>query len=105
VSKPIHPGAYLRRRMESEGITQRQLARMLKTDRASINELVNCKRRLTPDMARRLGVLFGTEKGGWYSIQQRLDMWECVNASHDYGIAPLDEWKQDGEDDDCCMVK
>lgn len=58
--EPIHPGEILLHDlMEPLGITQKRLAAELRTSFRTVNEIVNGKRGVSPDMALRLAKYFG----------------------------------------------
>ena len=58
--EPIHPGEVLEEEfMKPLGLSQSKLARELGVSVRAINEIVNKKRRITPEMAIRLAERFG----------------------------------------------
>ncbi|MES2128508.1 MAG: HigA family addiction module antitoxin [Pseudomonadota bacterium] len=75
--RPTHPGEILREDvLPALKMTQTELAKLLDVSRLSVSELVNEKRALSPDMAVRLGILFGNGPESWLRMQQALDLWE-----------------------------
>lgn len=64
----------IRECMEEFEITQDQLADHIGVSRYSINQLANGRRRITADMAIRLGEAFGTDAEHWMNLQQRQDL-------------------------------
>ena len=82
--KPTHPGEILREEfMEEMGISVAQLAEMLGVSRQTVNELVHERRSLSPDMALRLGKLFGMSPQSWMNLQRNTDLWESLDLSRD----------------------
>jgi addiction module HigA family antidote len=72
---PSHPGITLFEDfMEPMNISQSQLARDLRVDPRRINEIVNGKRAISVDTARRLAKYFGTSVEFWMNLQQRYDV-------------------------------
>lgn len=80
--RPAHPGALLREVIMPEtGLTQRELAQRLGVSRLTVNEIVNERRALTPDMAYRLARVFNTTPQLWLNMQQAIDMWEAWHTN------------------------
>ncbi|MDM7322454.1 MAG: HigA family addiction module antitoxin [Gammaproteobacteria bacterium] len=76
--KPTHPGAILREDiLPALGMTQTELARRLHVSRLTVSELLHEKRRLSPELAIRLGKLMGTSAESWLAMQAALDLWEA----------------------------
>jgi addiction module HigA family antidote len=73
---PTHPGAVLKEDFLAPlGLTQVQLAKALKTSFRTINEILNEKRRISPDMALRLARYFGTSPDVWIGLQADYDLY------------------------------
>lgn len=76
--KPTHPGEILREEfMLPLKLTQTELARSLKTTFRTINELVNEKRGVSPDMALKLAKYFGTSPDVWQNLQADYDLYHA----------------------------
>ena len=76
--KPTHPGEILRKDfIEPLGLTQSALAASLKTTFRTINEILNGKRNISPDMALRLARYFGTSEELWLNLQDRHDLYRA----------------------------
>jgi addiction module HigA family antidote len=74
--KPTHPGEILKKEfMEPLKISQSSLARELNTTFRTINEIVNEKRNISPDMAVRLAKYFGTSAELWLNLQNQHDLY------------------------------
>lgn len=43
----------------------------------------NLARALSPDMALRLGRLFGTSAQYWLNLQRNVDLWDSLEANRD----------------------
>ena len=71
----VSPGSVLREEIENRlGISQDRLARALRVSRLTINEIVNEKRTVTPEMALKLAQALGTDPEFWLTLQQRHDL-------------------------------
>ena len=89
---PTHPGEILKEDFLSPlGITQTELAKALKTSFRTINEILNEKRNVSPDMALRLSRYFGTSPDVWIGLQADYDLYWAIQKSKKTidGIRPL----------------
>ena len=76
---PVHPGEVLREDfLKPLGLTQSQLAKELGVSFRAINELVNEKRDLSPEMAIRLAKRFGTTPQFWLGFQMDYNLWKAA---------------------------
>lgn len=74
--KPTHPGEILEKEfLEPLNITQSQLAKDLNSSFRTINEIVNEKRSISPEMAIRLAKYFGTSEELWLNLQMQYDLY------------------------------
>jgi len=72
---PPKPGDILKSFLRNGlGVTQHGLADAMKVSRFSINQIINDKRSITPEMAIRLGYVTGTTPNLWLNLQQRYDL-------------------------------
>jgi addiction module HigA family antidote len=77
--EPSHPGEILRERVLSAlGMTVKDVAAHLGVSRAALSELVNEKRSVSLDMARRLGQAFGNGARFWLALQMQYDLWQST---------------------------
>ncbi len=76
--KPTHPGEILKEDfMVPLKLTQMELARALKTSFRTINEILNEKRNISPEMALRLARYFGTTPDVWLGLQADYDLYKA----------------------------
>jgi len=76
--KPTHPGELIREDLLTEiGLSQAQLASLMGVSRKTISDLVNERRRVTPDMAYRLARVFNSTPEMWLNMQQAVDLWDA----------------------------
>jgi addiction module HigA family antidote len=86
---PIHPGEALREDfLPDAGLTQSDAAARLKMSFRRLNEIINERRRVTPDTALRLGRLFGQSPEFWMQLQVR---WDLYHALHSKAARDLDK--------------
>ncbi len=79
-----HPGKTLRERfLDPLGITPYRLAKSIGVHVRRVSELVNGRRRITPDTAVRLGMFFDVPAVWWLEMQARYD------AEHVEGVEEL----------------
>ena len=77
--RPTHPGEMLREDfLPDYALTVSGLATALGVSRQSINELLRCRRAVSPEMALRLGKLFGTSPGFWLNGLREVDLWDAA---------------------------
>jgi antitoxin HigA-1 len=77
--RPIHPGEIVREDfMPDYGLTVSTLASALGVSRQSINELVRERRAVSPEMALRLGRLFGNSAEFWLNLQRSIDLFDAL---------------------------
>jgi addiction module HigA family antidote len=79
--RPIHPGEILREEFLPEyGLSVTALAGAAGVSRQSMNELLRERRALTPEMALRLGKLFGNSPEFWLNLQRNVDLWDAARG-------------------------
>ena len=72
---PIHPGEILLEEfLKPMGISQYRVAKDINVPARRINEIVQCKRAITPDTALRLSKYFGLSERFWINLQARFDL-------------------------------
>lgn len=79
--KPTHPGEMLREDFIPDyGLTVAGLAESLGVSRQSVNELLRERRAVSPEMALRLGRLFGNSPEFWLNAQRAVDLWNAAQT-------------------------
>jgi addiction module HigA family antidote len=63
--------------MPDFGLTVAGLAEAVGVSRQSINELLRGHRAVSPEMALRLGRLFGNSPEFWLNAQRSVDLWDA----------------------------
>lgn len=75
MKNPPHPGRIVRQEcIEPLGLTVTQAARSLGVTRQTLNNLVNCRAGISPEMAIRLSRAFGSGPEVWLGIQMEYDL-------------------------------
>lgn len=73
--RPIHPGEMLREDvLPAVGKSRAEIARLLGISRQTLYDILNEKQPITPQMALRLGKMFGGGGDIWLRLQQNYDM-------------------------------
>jgi addiction module HigA family antidote len=79
--RPAHAGEVLLEDFLGPlGLTQKETAQRLRISYPRMNELVNGKRRVTPETALRFGRLTDTEPEFWLNLQQAVDLWDALHS-------------------------
>jgi addiction module HigA family antidote len=79
--RPVTPGQALREDyVEPLGLKQDDLASALGVHRTTVNEVLNDKRAVTPEMALRLAHAFNTSPEYWLNLQKAVDLYDALNS-------------------------
>ena len=80
----LHPRGVLREDYLLEcGLSVVALATRLGVSKQTVNELVRERRAVSPDMALRLGRLFGTTAQYWLNLQRNVDIWDSLEQGRE----------------------
>jgi len=75
MKNPPHPGRIVRQEcLEPLGLTVTQAARALGVTRQTLNNLVNCRAGVSPEMSIRLSKAFGSSPEIWLGLQMQFDL-------------------------------
>ncbi len=75
MKNPPHPGLHVRHDcLEPLGLSVTEGAKVLRVTRQALNNLVNGKGGISPEMAVRLSKAFGGSPGVWLRIQMDYDL-------------------------------
>ncbi len=73
---PPHPGEVLRELcLEPLGLTVTEAAAALGVSRKTLSAILNGRAGISPEMAVRLSLAFGTSPEVWLNHQMRYDLW------------------------------
>ena len=71
---PTHPGEVLKDELEYRGISQRGLAKEIGISYSALNEMLNCKRALNPELAMMMEAALGVDAAPLLAMQNEYDM-------------------------------
>ncbi|MCD2180077.1 HigA family addiction module antitoxin [Rhizobium sp. C1] len=77
---PSHPGALLDDIIPATGKTKVEIANLLGISRQQLYDIINEKKPVSPNVAARLGKLFGDGAGVWLRMQAAHDAWQAEHS-------------------------
>jgi addiction module HigA family antidote len=77
LAPPTSPGDVLRKHILRESISQETLAKALDVSRFSVNQIINERRAVTPEMALRLARVTSTSPEFWLNLQREVDLYDA----------------------------
>jgi len=87
---PPHPGAVLRKLcIEPLGLTITETAKALGVSRKTLSAILNERARISPEMAVRLSIAFGTSAESWLNQQVQFDLWQAERKRKKLRVKPL----------------
>jgi addiction module HigA family antidote len=94
---PTHPGEMLLEEfLKPLEISRSDFAARLGISAAIMNEIVNEKRGITPDVALRLAQVLGVPADFWLGLQQDYDLWHASRSESAKRIAELEPLRRAG---------
>ncbi len=77
--KPTHPGEMLLEEfLKPHGFTQQSFAKHMGWTYAKVNEIVNGKRGVSPEVALSLADAFANTPQFWMNLQTQYDLWSAM---------------------------
>ncbi len=87
---PPHPGEILRELcIEPLGLTITEAAEALGITRKTLSSILNGRSGISPEMAVRLSLAFGTSSEGWLNQQSLYDLWEAEKKRKQLNVRKL----------------
>jgi addiction module HigA family antidote len=87
---PVHPGTLVRLEcLEPLGLTVTAAARALGVTRQALNNVINGKAAISPEMALRLSKAFGSSAEAWLAMQSAWDLARARRYEHRLRVKPL----------------
>ena len=74
---PSHPGAAIEDILIDLKIPKSEIARMLNISRQHLYDIIAGRKPVSPEVAVRLGKLFGDGGGIWIRLQAAYDLWQA----------------------------
>ena len=87
---PPHPGAIIKELcMEPLRLTVTETAKALGVSRKTLSSIVNEKAGISPEMAVRLSIAFGTSSESWIIQQAQYDLWQAEQHRDELQVSKL----------------
>jgi len=87
---PPHPGEVLRELcLQPLGLTVTEAARALGVSRKTLSSILNGRAGISPEMAVRLSMAFGTTAESWMNQQVQYDLWHAERNRKKLRVTPL----------------
>ncbi len=83
---PSHPGALLADIIPATGRSKTELARLLGISRQHLHDILAERKPVSPDVAARVGKLFGNGPALWLNMQAAYDAW---HAERDVDVSQI----------------
>ena len=78
---PPHPGEVLKKLcLDPLGLSVTEAARSLGVSRKTLSGILNGRAGISPEMAVRLSIAFGTSAESWLSQQLQYDLWHAEKS-------------------------
>lgn len=87
---PPHPGKVLRQLcLEPLGLTVTKMAEALGVSRKTLSSILNERAGISPEMAVRLSIAFGTSSESWLNQQVQYDLWQAEQHRRELRVKKL----------------
>jgi addiction module HigA family antidote len=87
---PPHPGIVLRELcLQPLGLSVTAAAKALGVSRKSLSEVLNGRAGISPEMAIRLSLAFGTSADSWLNQQVQYDLWKARRKRRKFRVRRL----------------
>ncbi len=87
---PPHPGEIIRSLcLEPLSLTVTQAAEALGVSRKTLSAILNGRAGISPEMAVRLSIAFGTSSESWLNQQTQYDLWHAERRRKQLRVARL----------------
>src|SRR5438445_4875555 len=87
---PPHPGEIIKTLcLEPLGLTVTQAAEALGLTRKTLSAILNGRAGISPEMAVRLSIAFGTSSESWLNQQMQYDLWRAEQRRRELRVKKL----------------
>lgn len=87
---PPHPGEILKRLcLDPLGVSITEAAQALGVSRKTLSALLNGRAGVSPEMAVRLSIAFGTSAESWMNHQTQYDLWHAEQRRKQLHVSKL----------------
>jgi antitoxin HigA-1 len=87
---PPHPGEVLKTLcLEPLGLTVTEVAEALGVSRKTLSAILNGRVGISPEMAIRLSIAFGTTAESWLNQQTQYDLWQAEQSRRQLRVTRL----------------
>jgi antitoxin HigA-1 len=87
---PPHPGEILRQLcIEPLGLSVTEAAKGLGVSRKTLSAILNGRAGISPEMAVRLSLAFGTSSESWLNQQVQFDLWQAEKGRKNLRVLRL----------------
>ena len=87
---PPHPGEIIKRLcLDPLGVTVTHAAQALGVSRKTLSAILNGRAGISPEMAVRLSIAFGTSAESWLNQQTQYDLWHAEQHRKQLRVAKL----------------
>lgn len=87
---PPHPGEVLRELcLVSLGVSVSDAAKALAVSRKTLSAILNGRAGISPEMAVRLSIAFGTSAESWLNQQVQYDLWQAEQGRRHLRVRKL----------------
>lgn len=87
---PPHPGEIIKRLcLDPLGVSIAEAAQALGISRKTLSAILNGRAGISPEMAVRLSMAFGTSAESWLNQQTQYDLWQVEQRRKKFRVAKL----------------
>ena len=87
---PPHPGEIIKSLcLEPLGVSVTEVAKALHVSRKTLSAILNGRAGISPEMAVRLSIAFGTSAESWLNQQTQYDLWHAERRRGDLRVKKL----------------
>lgn len=87
---PAHPGTLIKCIIPGTGKSKVEIADMLGVSRQHLHDIIRERKPVSPNVAARLGKLFGDGAGRWLRMQADYDAWQAKNSAELASVPTLE---------------